>query len=342
MKAAFVKTKNRVEIRSLPLAGPGPGQVLVKVEACGVCGSDFIEASHWAGKWKRFGHEVVGVVRETGPDATEVRPGDRVVLSLSAPCGRCAACLAGHPRHCTGMITATQGGFGEYLLVEDERLLVRISDRLPRETACLAEPVSVILDGFHLAGLGPEDSLVVAGGGFLGLLGALLAQAMGVGVTAVLNRRLDQGLESLRDAIGFQYLKWPKPGLGMGPAGKALQQALGSHPGRTVVLHTAPPAAISSYLDLLPYSATVVNIGLSGNKKENRLCLDAARSVFKRTQLLSGFPVPCLHMEEAVDLVEKNAPLLAKLETRSIALEELPALFKKPRRPGKHIVVFED
>lgn len=341
MISAFVKTKNKVELREVPVPKPEKSQVIVRVDVCGVCGSDFVEAGYWAKKWKQFGHEVVGTIHTTGEDVTDLHAGDRVVLALSIPCGECEACLKSMPRYCSQLIIAKQGGFAEYLLVENTKLLSRISSSVPNRVACMAEPLSVILDAFRSVDLCEDDAIFIAGGGFLGALGALTAHLLGIPVTGVLSRRLDDNLRSVQKQTGFKYINWPKF---IGKAVKfspTLRTTLSSHVGRTVVLHTAPAQAIPYYLDSLPYATTVVNIGLSGEAKKNRLQLDASQNVFRRTQLLSAFPVPCLYFDDAVSLLEHHPDEFSKFKSLMVSLEELPqVIIDHPRT--KIIVSMED
>ncbi|MFC1836699.1 alcohol dehydrogenase catalytic domain-containing protein, partial [Thermodesulfobacteriota bacterium] len=126
LRAAYVKKKNKVEIRDIPRPIPKEGQVLIKILGCGVCGSDYLEGASWAKNWKRFGHEMAAVVAEVGPEVIGFAPGDHVAVALSVACGACPSCIAGNPRKCTGLITAEQGGFAEYVLITDHRLLFKV------------------------------------------------------------------------------------------------------------------------------------------------------------------------------------------------------------------------
>ena len=131
MKAAFVKRRNRIRIDDIPLPEMGDNGILIKIDACGLCGSDYIDAYAWANDWKRFGHEIVAHVVDVGPGVSGVRPGDQIAVALSVPCGECSACTSGNVRRCTRMHIAHQGGFAEYLSVPNEHLLFKIYPELP-------------------------------------------------------------------------------------------------------------------------------------------------------------------------------------------------------------------
>ena len=340
MKAAYVKVGGGVEIRELPCPVPGPGQVVLRIVACGVCGSDYLEIGYWAKDWKRFGHELTAVVHTVGDGVEGFMPGDRVALALSAPCGRCEACTRGTPRFCTGLVVAEQGGFAEFLLVPDTRLLHKLQVELPSATLCLAEPLSVILDAFDEVRLDPaRDTLFVAGGGFLGGLALLAAKALGGTVAGVLARRETMALRTILSRTGGVFVPWPKGfwrrrSLSSSPE---LNTALRRNPGRVVVLHTVPPAAIADYVAALPFGAEVVNIGLSGKARENQIRLDGAQNVFRRIQIHVGFPVPCLSMDAALSLLQQHHNIFSILEFEEISLSHLDNVLRNPSH-GKKIV----
>ncbi len=334
MRAALVKRKGKVKISQISLPDVGDGEILIRINTCGVCGSDFIEASHWAKNWKQFGHELSGTIHTIGGNNAGFDKGDRVVLALSVPCGKCSACRRGLPRHCTQMVIANQGGFAEYLLVKDRRLLKTVSPSVPSKVSCLAEPLTVILDAFHLVRLEKNDVFWVAGGGFIGMLAILTAHLMGISVAGVFSRRSLDNLQKVLEHTGGECIKWG----GFGAA-STLKNALSGRSGRTVVLHTAPPYTIASYFDKLPYDSTVVNIGLTGKKKENRLSLDISKAVFNRMQMLNAFPVPCLFLDEAVSLLENHTEVFSMLDTYSVSLDDLPHIIASRSKNGKAIVM---
>lgn len=92
MKAAYVKAPGQVEFREVPIPELGPKDVLVKIAACGVCGTDVHFGFHQVTDWQPMGHELAGVVARVGAGVTRVRPGDRVTVECDAPCGQCADC----------------------------------------------------------------------------------------------------------------------------------------------------------------------------------------------------------------------------------------------------------
>jgi L-iditol 2-dehydrogenase len=338
MKAAFVKRRNRIRIDDIPLPEMGDNGILIKIDACGLCGSDYIDAYAWANDWKRFGHEIVAHVVDAGPGVSGVRPGDQIAVALSVPCGECSACTSGNVRRCTRMHIAHQGGFAEYLSVPNEHLLFKIYPELPPAVAVFAEPLSVVLDAFETAGIGRDDQLVVIGGGFIGRLALVAAKAIGVGVAGLLTRRSSPELEALSEKLGFKRFHWRTfGGITLSPARHFAEDiAIGC--GRTVIIHTAPARYIARYYKVLPYDSVIVNIGLSSSFLDNKLFIDMSKALFKRIGILTAFPVPCLTFSKAIELLEERADLFSLLSVESQPLERLPGLIRGAHNMGKIMI----
>ncbi len=339
MKAAFVKKTNKIEIRETYKPVPENGDILIKIDACGLCGSDFIEAKRWAGKWKRFGHEIVGSVAETGEGVTGFTIGDQVVVALSIACGSCASCRENSPRTCQNLITTEQGGFAEYLLIKDQRLLHKVDPRLSLDLASFAEPLTVVLDAFHLVNLGEKDHLLVVGGGFIGSLAMLAAKAIGTNVTGLLNRKARPEIMACLNKTGGERFSWNTIAGKYFATPTKLRKKLSGLSGRVVVFHTAPASYISYYIDLLPFGSTIVHIGLSAKKKEDMLSINASKLIFKRLQLMSAFPVPCLYLPEAVSILREHSELFSLLAVDKLPLSQLPGIFNNSTRPKRKVLI---
>jgi len=339
MKAAFVKRKNRIRVKDIPKPRPGKTEILIKIDACGICGSDFIEAKIWARKWKRFGHEIVATVVEIGEEVSDFVIGDQVVVALSIPCGTCSSCRNGSPRTCNNLITVEQGGFAEYLLIKDQRLLYKVDPALSIELASFAEPLTVVLDALHLTGLREGDYFFVVGGGFIGALSLLTAKILGGNIKGILNREARSGIVTCLNETGGEHFAWHTFAGKTIAAPAKLRKKLSGLSGRLIVLHTAPARYIAHYLDLLPYNSKIVNIGLSAVSRENRLKIDASRLIFKRLQLMNAFPVPCMYLAQAASLLKENDKLFSLISTEKISIDRLPEILNNPTQNFKKILI---
>lgn len=192
MKAIVVHAAKdvRVEDRPVPPA-PGPGQVLLRMAAGGICGSDLHYAQHGGFGAVRLkepmilGHEVAGHVAALGDGVAGLTPGQLVAVSPSRPCGSCTYCLQGLPNHCLNMrfygsampFPHIQGAFREYLLADASQCVP--ADGLSAGEAAMTEPLSVALHGTRRAGPMLGASVLVTGCGPIGLLSILAARRAG-------------------------------------------------------------------------------------------------------------------------------------------------------------------
>ncbi len=189
MKAAVIHAARDLRIEDADAPLPGPNEVQVRIRAGGICGSDLHYFQHGGFGTVRIreplipGHEIAGEVAAVGAAVTRVRPGDRVAVNPSRPCGHCEYCLEGKPRHCLDMrffgsamrFPHMQGGFRE-LLVCTEAQAVPIPTGLSLEHAAFAEPLSVCLHGATQAGPLLGKRVLVTGTGPIGALSILVAR----------------------------------------------------------------------------------------------------------------------------------------------------------------------
>jgi L-iditol 2-dehydrogenase len=183
MRVARSVGVREVRVEEDPDPAAGDGEVVCRVLACGVCGSDVLDA--WVARKVPavLGHELAAEVEHVGPGVARVAPGDRVVVHHHAPCGECRRCRRGHETLCDGFKATglDPGGFAERVRVPadlvDELLVL---DGLDAERATFVEPLACVLRAFGRAGLRPGDSLLVVGTGTSGLLAIAAAHALAV------------------------------------------------------------------------------------------------------------------------------------------------------------------
>jgi L-iditol 2-dehydrogenase len=201
MKAAVLQKPLHVTIEELPVPEPGPGEVLVKVMAVGVCGSDVHYYEHGrigpyvVRKPIILGHECSGIVVGCGEGATRFAIGDRVAVEPGVTCGRCKYCKEGRYNLCPDVkFLATppvDGAFVQYL-VHREDFLYPIPDSLSFEEAALNEPFSVGIHALNRAGFRPGESVAVIGLGPVGLMAVAAARAFGAGMIVGCDREANR------------------------------------------------------------------------------------------------------------------------------------------------------
>jgi L-iditol 2-dehydrogenase len=198
-----------VRLQELPVPKIGPGEILVKIQASGICGSDVLE-------WYRIkkapivlGHETTGEVVELGEGVTKFKVGDRVAVSHHVPCNTCRYCLSGNHTVCHTLHTTNfdPGGFSEYVRVPKlnvDRGVFLLPPNVSYEDGSFMEPLACVLRGQRLARLTPGQTVLVIGSGISGLLHIMLAQALGAGrviATDISPYRLNAAKELGADAV---------------------------------------------------------------------------------------------------------------------------------------------
>ncbi len=194
MRAAVYRGVNDVRVESVPVPEIGPGEVLVKIHTCGICGTDLKKihtGSHSAPRI--FGHEMSGTIVRVGDGVDNFKVADRVMAYHHIPCGECyycrkqtfAQCETYKKVGCTAGFTPSGGGFAEYIRVMDWIVrggLVKIPDGIPFEQAAFIEPVNTCYKAVQLLDLQPDETVLVIGQGPIGILLAALARKTGAAV----------------------------------------------------------------------------------------------------------------------------------------------------------------
>ena len=188
MHVPIFKGEGQLEYEDRPVPQPEhPTDVLVKIEACGICGTDLnilaTPPAHKATPGIIIGHEGVGVVAKVGPDVTGLKPGDQVVIAPRLTCGQCEYCRRGLDNQCTNyktIGTTTDGAFAPYLKAP-ESALYKISANVPRDDAALFEPLSCVVGTVTRTPVQAGDNVAIIGAGPMGLLFAQMYRTLGAG-----------------------------------------------------------------------------------------------------------------------------------------------------------------
>jgi L-iditol 2-dehydrogenase len=173
-----------VRLEDSPKPKVGHGELLVKVMACGICGSDVLEWYRVKRAPRVLGHEATGEIVEVGEDVERYKVGDRAFFSHHVPCGKCRYCLGGHHTACETLHKTNYdpGGFAEYIRVPQinvERGVYPLPEDLSFEDGTLIEPLGCVVRGQRLARVQKGDTVLVLGSGVSGLLHVQLTRARG-------------------------------------------------------------------------------------------------------------------------------------------------------------------
>lgn len=203
MRVAMYYSNLDVRLEEMPTPEIGYGEVLIRVEASGICGSDVME-------WYRIhkvplvlGHEVAGVIETVGKGVEKFKVGDRVTAAHHVPCNTCKYCLAENHTVCDTLRTTNfyPGGFAEYIklpAINVDRGILVLPEKVSFEEATFVEPLACVLRAQRRAGLKAGDTVLVIGSGIAGMLHVHLASMLGAGMvvaTDVIEYRLNTALQ---------------------------------------------------------------------------------------------------------------------------------------------------
>ncbi|TQJ48747.1 NAD(P)-dependent alcohol dehydrogenase [Phycicoccus sp. SLBN-51] len=266
MRAAVLNRPGEVEVVERPTPEPGRHEVLVRVRAVGVCGSDTHYYDH--GRIGRFvveaplvlGHESAGVIEAVGEHVDPARIGQRVSIEPGVPCRRCTECLAGRYNLCPDMVfyaTPPVDGSLAELAVIDEAFAHPVPDGVSDEAAALLEPLSVGIWACRKGGVGPGSRVLVTGAGPIGIVAAQVARASGAAEVVVAD--VNPHRLSAATALGASRA--------VNTAETSLEQAYAGRPGPEVLLEcSGHPGATADGIRALAPAGVAVLVGMGGDE----------------------------------------------------------------------------
>lgn len=324
MKAAVYRGVNDVRIEDVPVPEAGPGEVLIKVHTCGICGTDLKKihtGSHSAPRI--FGHETSGTVAALGESVTKFAVGDRVMVFHHIPCGHCFYCRHKVFAQCpvykkvgaTAGFEPSGGGFAEYVRAMDwivDGGVVKIPEGVSFEQAAFVEPVNTCLKGIRSLNLERGSTVLVIGQGPIGIIMGLLAQREGARVFC-------SDLYKQRLAIAHSY--------GLTDTIDALQTDVVTHAhamteGRgadTVILAVGGNALIRTAMDAARPGGKVM---LFAQTQRSEATIDPAAICVDEKTLIGSYSASVDLQEETLDFVFQGGVDLSRLISHRFSLKD--------------------
>ncbi|MCX8150786.1 MAG: zinc-dependent dehydrogenase [Candidatus Bathyarchaeota archaeon] len=185
MLVAMYYNNNDVRIQEVPTPQISDDELLLKVMASGICGSDVTEWYRVPKAPKVLGHEATGIIAQVGKNVTKYKVGDRVFVSHHVPCNKCRYCLRGHHTACETLHTTNYypGGFAQFIQVPKiniESGVYKLPDDMSFEEGTFIEPLACVIRGQRLAAVKKDETVLIIGGGLAGILHTQLAKNKGV------------------------------------------------------------------------------------------------------------------------------------------------------------------
>lgn len=339
MKSAVFYRKHDLRIEDHEMPAVGPEDVLIRVKACGVCGTDvhIYEGDPGAAEVTPptiLGHEFSGIVVKTGEAVASVRPGDRVCVDPNCYCGKCSFCRQGVPHFCKHMIgygTTVNGGFAEYCSVRESQVYP-LGENTSFEQGAMTEPVACCLHGMDLCGIRPGHQVVVIGGGMIGLIMVQLAKLAGAAKVALLEPVKEK--RETAEKLGADLCLDPTE---QGIQIKKLLREAGFSWIQTVIECVGRPATIEQAIELADPKAIVMMFGLT--RPEESISVKPFLIFQKELELKASYINPCTQ-QRALDLINSGRLDVSSMVCGVYGLEKLPEILSDPalRARGKFII----
>lgn len=320
-----------VRLENMEVPEIGPGEMLVQVRACGLCGSDLME---WYADSKApavLGHEPVGFVSQVGSGVAHFTPGDRVFVHHHVPCFVCHYCRRGNYSCCETFKKngIYPGGFAEYVRVAARNVefdVLPVPEGMPFEEATLIEPIACAIRGIERAGVKPGDTVLIIGAGVSGLLFTQLSRLWGAGLVMVsdlVDYRLERALECGAHAS-------------LNPAVDDLQgevQRMAGRPGADVVIITVGnPAVMEQGLRLAAKGGTVLIY--APLPPGDTLPVDVCDLLFSEKTLVTTYSCAPDDTRASLDLVRNGSVQTSGLVTHRFALEQVAEAMRLAAQAG--------
>ncbi|MDH7602483.1 MAG: alcohol dehydrogenase catalytic domain-containing protein [Armatimonadota bacterium] len=323
-KGLYGKKFLDIQQRTIDLAAPDEDHVIVKIRACGVCGTDVNFVRDWEEDHMPLGHEIAGEVVEVGKNVRNVKPGDKVIVEDCTMCGICVDCKSGHSELCRNMYDMEgQPGMGEYMSVRFNSL--DKFDGLDYVSACLTEPLAVALTSVQLAEIPVGASVAVLGNGPLGLMAARLAKLRGASFVAVTGLPKDNERERARfsaaEKMGCDLM------IEVGKQDVA-DELLSRFPkGVDRVIVSAPPESIYDALKVIRFGGIITFFGLHFGGK-NTINVDVNDLIFRKITLRPAFAEPAINFPVSIRLLQEGIVDAKALITHTFSFDKAVDIFK--------------
>ncbi|WP_346706656.1 zinc-dependent alcohol dehydrogenase family protein [Merdimonas faecis] len=336
MKAAVYHGPGDLRVEEVPVRKLKDNEVKIQVKYCGICGTD-IHIFHGDGGCCDVtpplvpGHEFSGVVAEVGAGVKTVKVGDRVTGDPNDMCGECYFCKNGMQHFCKnniGIGTTVDGGFAEYVIMR-EKQVYKVSDDLSFIEAAMTEPISCCLHGIDLCNIKAGDTVLVIGGGPIGMI--MMQLAKNAGASKVI---MSEPVEEKRE----QVLKLGATKT-IDPLHEDVEAVLAEYcENVNVVIECV--GNVHTQADAVRFAgrgATIMYFGLAAPEESFPIRPD---DIFKKELHITSSYINPYSFERAIQILESGTVELESLITNVVPLDDIADVFTKPeyRRTGKVMI----
>lgn len=321
MKASVCYKKNDLRTEDLPTPEISDNEVLIKMLACGLCGTDIQKIrGDSVTKPTVLGHEVVGQIVKKGKNINNYELGDRVITAIHVPCFTCHYCNKGHYTICEQFRTNNidPGGFAEFIRIPElhlKHLTHKVSDKVTDEEATLIEPIACCLHGLKQADIRPDDSVLIMGAGTIGILHAQLAKIKGANKVIVSDMSEYKLQKALKVGCDYAINITEKDII------SEVNQITNGQGVDVIVIAAGVSSLVSDAVNMVRRAGRI--IVFSGFDKNKLVTLDASRFFKDEISIIGTYSVTPYEFPEALDLLEKRKLNTDEMITHVFPLDKL-------------------
>ncbi len=333
MKALVYLGRKDIQLQDIPIPEIGEGELLLCVEACGLCGSDLLKIdSAIRDRAVPLGHEVAGRVHAVGKGVTKFKKGDRIVVSHHVPCLDCHYCRRGTESMCREFkrTNLDPGGFSEFVRISArhvEHVALKLPASLPFTHATMIEPLSCVLRNLRRIGARQDDTVVVVGLGFIGLLTALALKRIGATVVGI---DIDHMRVRAANKLGIHHAYTGKDGSVQSLVGRLTQNR-----GADALISTAGPSSMIPQRFEWVRDGGVLNV-FAGYATQPKASIDLDALYHRELSIISSYSPQIEDLREAHRIVVAGEIDLSLFARDSFGLEDFAEALRRVR--GREIL----
>jgi L-iditol 2-dehydrogenase len=338
MKVGLLRPPGRLELAEVEVPVPGPGEIVVRLAACGVCGTDLEKLRGNYRTAGKLGHEPVGVVSAVGNAVPSLRVGERVFVHHHVPCYACAVCQRGDYTFCPSYASSNidPGGFAEYFRVPEENVrkgaVLPLGRSVSWDDGALLEPAGCALTAVRRVGLHAGDSVVLVGLGPVGLLYARLAHALGAGWIG--GAELSPLRRAAAERGGADATYDPRD---PDDVVERVRAATGGRGVDLAVVATGAPAAVALAARLPRRGGTLNLFGLP--ESGSRIEADLQEIYLRGVRVIPTYATTERDLADVHALLTSGRLTVRDLVTHRVPLERIDEAFDLARRPDEALKV---
>ena len=321
MKAAVYYSNDDIRIEERPIPSISNGEILVKMMASGICGTDVMQWYRIKKAPRVLGHEMAGEIVEIGKDVEEFKKGDRIFVSHHVPCYKCRHCVHGNYTACESLHTGNYepGGFSEFIRVPEENVrygTFLLPERVTFEDATMIEPLGCVIAGQNQLGMKEGHTVLIIGSGVSGILHIQLANIKGTKVIATdideyrLNKAVEFGADYAIDASKYSI--------------DELKRINDNRLADVVIVCAASKQAVENAISSVDRKGKILFFAVP----ENEISISSQR--FWRDEITVTFSYGASpdDLQEAIKLIDSGRVNVRKMITHRIPLSDIGRGFK--------------